>query len=96
MPVEIDGVAIERVHENKFLGLTIDDRLSWKLHIKHVQSKVSRSIAVIHKAKLVLITIHLALFTVYWFCHIYMTVLRSGETLIKLHYSHLSFSGKEQ
>lgn len=28
VPVEIDGVATERVHENKFLGLTICDRLS--------------------------------------------------------------------
>ena len=52
--IEIDGVEIERVHENKFLGVIVDDRLSWKPHIKHVQSKVSRSIAVIYKAKQVL------------------------------------------
>ena len=39
------------VHENRFLGVIVDDRLSWKPHIEHVQSKVSRSIAVIHKAK---------------------------------------------
>ncbi len=49
--IELDGVEIERVHENRFLGVTVDDRLNWKPHIKHVQSKVSRSIAVIHKAK---------------------------------------------
>lgn len=52
--IVIDGVAIERVHENKFLGVTVDDRLSWKPHITHVKYKVARSIAVINKAKQVL------------------------------------------
>ncbi len=37
--IELDGLEIERVHENKFLGVTVDDRLSWKPHIKHVQFK---------------------------------------------------------
>ena len=49
--IKIDGVAINRVQENKFLGVIIDDRLSWKQHITHVKYKVSRSIAVINKAK---------------------------------------------
>ena len=52
--LEIDGVAINRVHENKFLGVLIDDRLSWKQHITHVKYKISRSIAIINKAKQVL------------------------------------------
>ncbi len=49
--VQVDGFIIERVHENKFLGVTIDDKISWKSHIKHVQNKVSRSISVLYKAK---------------------------------------------
>ena len=52
--IKIDGVEIERVKEIKFLGVTIDEKLNWKSHIKHVQSKVSRSIAVINKAKRIL------------------------------------------
>lgn len=52
--IEIDGVEIERVHENRFLGVVMDDKLSWKSHIKHVQSKVSKSIAVINKVKHIL------------------------------------------
>lgn len=36
------------------MGVTIDDRINWKSHIKHVQTKVSRSIAIINKAKKVL------------------------------------------
>lgn len=52
--IDIDGVAIEQVHENKFLGVTIDDKLCWKPHITHVKYKIARSIAVINKAKHVL------------------------------------------
>ena len=49
--MEIDGVEIERVHKMKFLGVMIDDLISWKSHIKLVQTKLSESIAVINKAK---------------------------------------------
>ena len=52
--IQLNGVNIERVKEIKFLGVTIDDQISWKSHIKHVQAKVSRSIAVLNKAKHVL------------------------------------------
>ena len=52
--LQIDGVNVERVYENKFLGVTIDDKINWKSHIKHVQSKLSRSISVLSKAKHIL------------------------------------------
>ena len=44
LKIEIDGVAIEQVHKIKFLGVTIDDKLSWKPHITHVKYKVARSL----------------------------------------------------
>lgn len=49
--IQIDGVIIERVKEIKFLGTIIDEKLSWKSHIKNIHSKVSRSIAILNKAK---------------------------------------------
>ena len=52
--LQIDGVDIERVYENKFLGVTIEDKINWKSHIKHAQSKLSRSISVLSKAKHIL------------------------------------------
>ena len=52
--VKIDGVDIERVYVYKFLGVTIDHKLSWKPQIKHVKSKLSRSISVLGKAKHIL------------------------------------------
>lgn len=69
--MKIDGVEMERVHEIKFLGVTIDDKISWKSQIKNVQSKVSRSIAIIYKAKKVLDqtslhTLYCSLVSPYW------------------------------
>lgn len=43
--IQIDGTDIERVNENKLLGVIIDDKLSWKSHINHVHNKLSRSIS---------------------------------------------------
>lgn len=50
-PIKVDEVDIMRVHEVKFLGAIVDEKISWKPHIKHVQSKLSRSISVLSKAK---------------------------------------------
>jgi len=49
--IQVDGVDIERVNENKFLGVIINDKLCWKSHIKHVHNKLSRSISILNKAK---------------------------------------------
>ena len=50
--ISIEGVNIEKVSEIKFLGVLIDDKISWKPHIKYIQGKISRSISVINKAKM--------------------------------------------
>ena len=49
--IQLDGVEIERVSENKFLGVIIDDKISWKSHIKYIHNKLSRSVSVLNKAK---------------------------------------------
>ncbi len=41
----IDNVVIERVCENKFLGVLLDHEISWKPQVSHIQSKMARSIA---------------------------------------------------
>ena len=51
--IKLDGVTSERVNEIKFLVMTIAKQICWKSHIKYVQTKVSRSIAVLNKAKMV-------------------------------------------
>ncbi len=39
--IVVDGINIAKVSENKFLGVTLDENLSWKSHIKHIHSKIS-------------------------------------------------------
>lgn len=46
--IQVDGVQIERVHECKFLGIIIDEKISWKPHINYIQTKLSRSISVLN------------------------------------------------
>ena len=52
--IRVNGIEIERVYENKFLGVILDDKLCWKPHINNVKTKMSKTIAIFYKAKDVL------------------------------------------
>ena len=41
LALTINNVALPRVAATKFLGIIIDDKLSWKPHIQSVKSKLS-------------------------------------------------------
>ena len=47
----IDDETIDEVKNTKFLGVIIDNKLTWKDHINYVAGKVSRAIGMIVKAK---------------------------------------------
>ena len=40
--VILTDIQIDRVSSTKFLGLHIDDNLSWKLHVDHISKVLSR------------------------------------------------------
>ena len=42
---------IDRVVSIKFLGVLLDEHLSWKEHIKYIENKVSKSIGLLYRAK---------------------------------------------
>ena len=46
MNITLDGTILETVSSTKFLGLTIDNKLSWKPHIDSVCRTISRNIHV--------------------------------------------------
>ena len=46
-----DNIAIQKVNSTKFLGVIIDNKLSWKLHIDNICKTVSRNVGVINKLK---------------------------------------------
>lgn len=39
--LNIDGEALNRVHEEKYLGLVLDDQLTWKPHIENIRNKLT-------------------------------------------------------
>ena len=45
--IQIDNNVIERVKETVFLGVILDEHLSWKPHILSVSRKISKSIGIL-------------------------------------------------
>ena len=52
--IQICNTDIARVNVTKFLGVLIDDKLTWKDHIELVKSKISKSVFLLSRAKHVL------------------------------------------
>ena len=51
MSIMINGEQIEQVKFTKFLGLYIDEELSWKYHINHITMKISKLAGIMAKAR---------------------------------------------
>ena len=49
--LKINGSPIERVAEFNFLGLTLDEHMSWAAHINKISNKLSRTIGIISRLK---------------------------------------------
>ena len=47
----LDNTKLQRVDNTKFLGVTIDENLSWKNHIDGITKTISRNIRMINKLK---------------------------------------------
>ena len=52
--LEINGEKIKRVKEFNFLGIMLDEHLTWKPHIKKIRSKVCQSVGVIKRVRKIL------------------------------------------
>ena len=52
--IKVDSTILDRIYVTKFLGILIDDKLNWKEHIGMIKSKLSKTIAVIYRAKYLL------------------------------------------
>ena len=49
--ITLDNVSVKRVEETKFLGVLVDQHLSWKSHISYVAKKISKTIGIISKSR---------------------------------------------
>ena len=45
--IKLDDTELEVQTESTFLGVIIDNKLTWKSHIKHISNKISKSIAIL-------------------------------------------------
>ena len=45
--VIMNGEIVKRVSSTKFLGVCIDERLSWKPHIAYIKGKISGTIGIL-------------------------------------------------
>lgn len=49
--IKIDDISVERVNHTKFLGVVINDKLTWDDHIKTILNKASKSIGIIYRIR---------------------------------------------
>ena len=49
--LKIDGEKLSEIDKTKFLGVIIDNKLSWKEHVNYICGKIARGIGVIIKAR---------------------------------------------
>ena len=50
--LKIANLPIERLTESKFLGVIVDENLTWSWHIKTIQTKMARYIGLMYKLKI--------------------------------------------
>ena len=51
MKIEINGIDIERVENFDFLGLTLNENLSWKPHVCKISNKITKCIGILNRLK---------------------------------------------
>ena len=66
------GSVIEQVQSIKFLGVIINDRLSWNDHVNYIRTKISKGVGIIYKARR-LLNQSACLSLYYAFVHPYMS-----------------------
>ena len=52
--LSIDDIPIERETVTKFLGVCIDENVTWKDHINTISTNISESIGILYRATLVI------------------------------------------
>ena len=47
----LNGEIVHRVNKAKFLGVLLDDNLTWSFHINYIRNKIAKGMGIIRKAK---------------------------------------------
>ena len=54
LTLKFNNSEIERVKEYKYLGLILDDKLTWNSHLKQIKNKLSKSLGILYKLRHIL------------------------------------------
>ena len=52
--ISVDGCQIRRVKSVKYLGLIVDDTLTWDEHVNYISTKISKNIGIIKRVRTIL------------------------------------------
>ena len=78
--VNVRGIKIDRCFATKYLGVLLDENLSWKPHITYLQKKLSQSVGIIAKMREYLDNTNLLpLYYSFFFSHILYGILGWGS-----------------
>ena len=79
LQLNINGIAIEKVYDFNFLGLTLNENINWKNHIEKIAIKSSKIIGILNKLKYILPTqIKVLLYNTLLLPHINDCILSCG------------------
>lgn len=51
MKIQIDNISINNVRSARFLGVILDDSLSWKPHISAISTKITKVVGILGKTR---------------------------------------------
>ena len=79
LQLNVNGIAIEKVYDFNFLGLTLNENINWKNHIEKIAIKSSKIIGILNKLKYILPTqIKVLLYNTLLLPHINYCILSWG------------------
>ena len=74
------GIKIDRCFSTKYLGVVLDENLSWKPHIEYLQKKLSQSVGILAKMRKYLDNTNLiTLYYSFFFSHTLYGILGWGS-----------------
>ena len=83
----IDNVVINRTNHTKFLGVMVEQHLTFEAHVRYIKGKISRGIGILYQAKRMLQ--ERTLLTLYYsFVYPYFTYCMCGAIHIPLYSIH--------
>ena len=76
--IKIDDSLLEQKQNSKFLGVIIDENLTWNPHIRNITSHISKGVGIISRLKFTLPLNTLFCYITPWYYHIYHIAILFG------------------